>query len=67
LFTDVGGAGEELGTADGIQEQVEQYMIRGCTFTYLDDDTSPYHQSPRHVNSSQNWDCVILIEMDGQH
>jgi hypothetical protein len=38
-------------TTEGIQEQVQQYMIQGWTFTYLDDDTNSYHQPPKHVNS----------------
>ncbi|XP_033608049.1 uncharacterized protein LOC117282450 [Cryptotermes secundus] len=50
----------------GIQEQAEQNMIQGCTDSYLDVDTNPYHQSTNHVNTPRNGDYVVLTEMDGQ-
>jgi hypothetical protein len=51
----------------GLQEHVEQNMIQGCTDTYLDVDTNPYHQSTNHVNTPRNGDYVVLTETDGQH
>jgi hypothetical protein len=50
----------------GIQEQVEQNMIHGCTDSYLDVDTNPYHHSANHVNTARNGDYTVLTEMDGQ-
>jgi hypothetical protein len=44
----------------GIDEKVEQYMTQGCSFTYLDDDTNPYHQSTKTRELLLKWGLCDL-------
>jgi hypothetical protein len=53
-------------TKKAIQEQVEQGMIQGCTETYLDIDTIPYHQMTNHMNLPGSGDYSVLAEIEGQ-